>query len=160
MPSPNPSAVRYSCSYQGLFSRFAAPNGEFCLVEQLSGHNCSVTVVEQGIAGKELAVINVCRLAEMLAAMHTVSLRRNCQIQLNTIWDLFDLETDIVQGYRLFGRLFAKYFSEPRINWTRWHQEDYQGAGGYLAVIDVSYALDVPSFRKDEISEHFYQRRH
>ena len=103
--------------------RFADPSGRFCIVEPLTENNCSVTV-ERGVAGEELKAINAYymrTLAEMMANMHLVSLQNNCQIRLNTIWNLYDLQADLLQGYRLFSRLFAKYFHTARLDWKRWH---------------------------------------
>lgn len=79
--------------------RFADPSGRFCIVEPLTENNCSVTV-ERGVAGEELKAINAYymrTLAEMMANMHLVSLQNNCQIRLNTIWNLYDLQADLQQ---------------------------------------------------------------
>lgn len=85
----------------GIFvpERFADPSGGFCIVEPLTENDCSVTV-ERGVAGEELKAINAYymrTLAEMMANMHLVSLQNNCQIRLNTIWNLYDLQADLQQ---------------------------------------------------------------
>ncbi len=80
--------------------RFADPSGGFCIVEPLTENDCSVTVERGGVAGEELKAINAYymrTLAEMMANMHLVSLQNNCQIRLNTIWNLYDLQADLQQ---------------------------------------------------------------
>lgn len=105
--------------------RHLTANGHFCLEKSINGHTCSITV-EECLPGTDLLVINeeyVQQLAIIMARMHTVSEENNCHIELQTIWDFFDLNTDIMQGYRLYVSLYEQYQAcLPGIHWAKWKE--------------------------------------
>ena len=44
-------------------------------------------------------------LARMMVQMHEISQANDCHISANTIWDIFDPNSDILHGYRLYKAL-------------------------------------------------------
>lgn len=93
--------------------RYVSVNGDYCYTETICGYSCSITV-EEFLLGKELEVINegyVKELARIMANMHMVSQANNCHINIGTIWNIFDPNADILQGYQHYLSLYDEYRS-------------------------------------------------
>jgi Ser/Thr protein kinase RdoA (MazF antagonist) len=103
--------------------RLMADTGKYCSIELVCGNYCSVTV-EECLEGKELEVINekyVEQLAQIMGNMHSIAVANECHIDLNTIWDIYDPHSDILQGYKHY-LLFPKKYGDSHkgFDWGRY----------------------------------------
>lgn len=103
--------------------RLMADTGKYCSIERVCGNYCSVTV-EECLDGKELEFINekyIAELAQIMANMHSIAVANKCHIDLNTIWNIYDPHSDILQGYQRYSLLPKKYGdSHKAFDWGRY----------------------------------------
>ena len=87
--------------------RYFTLNNEFAVVYKINEIECVITL--EDFIGKDIMTfINeyyIKELAKLMARTHLISEENNCSIGIGTIWDFYNIESDIVQGYRKILKL-------------------------------------------------------
>lgn len=103
--------------------RYLNLSNTYCFIKYIYGYECCITV-EDDLGYNELEIINknyVKELAIIMANMHTISEKNKCVIMTNTIWDIYDINSDIMQGFKSFLS-FEKKYSFDRVNHPKYRE--------------------------------------
>lgn len=81
--------------------RYLSIYGTYCCEVLIDGYGCSLSLQED-FGNDELQTINkdnIIEIAELMAEMHIIIQQNDCHIKLDTIWNFFNTDSEIVYGY-------------------------------------------------------------